>query len=94
MSFFITHVSLKRQISLFSDFIADTAQRTGILLDNCYTGKAAYGMSDLLRNKADVFKGKRIMFLHSGMLMQKTYHYCIMVILQILIMSDGRLLML
>ena len=92
--FFKMHVYLRQEISLFSDFIADTAQRTGILLDNCYTGKAAYGMSDLLRNKADVFRGKRIMFLHSGMLMQKAYHYCIMVILHILFMSDGQLLML
>ena len=64
--------NLKQETSFFSDFIADTAQQTGILLDNCYTGKAAYGMSDLLRNNADVFKGKRIMFLHSGMLMQLT----------------------
>ena len=51
---------------IFSEFIAQTAKQTGILLDNCYTSKAAYGLQQLLLNKPEVFKGRRILFIHSG----------------------------
>ncbi|KAF6032187.1 hypothetical protein EB796_009513 [Bugula neritina] len=48
------------------EYIVRTAHETGILLDNAYTGKAAYGFSQLLQNKPEVFKGRRILFLYSG----------------------------
>ena len=46
--------------------MAEAALKTGILFDNTYTGKAAYGLSDLMQNRPEVFKGRRILFVHSG----------------------------
>lgn len=47
------------------DFIITTARRTGLVLDPVYTGKAFYGMIDLLRKKL-IPKGSRILFMHTG----------------------------
>jgi len=40
------------------------AEKEGIILDYVYTGKAAAGLIDYL--KLDVFKGKNILFIHTG----------------------------
>jgi D-cysteine desulfhydrase len=47
------------------DFIEDVARRSGVILDPTYTGKALYGLSDLLRRGA--LPGcRRPLFLHTG----------------------------
>ncbi len=48
-----------------SEAIEEFAQTEGILLDNVYTGKAAAGMLDYLRN-GKVDKSKNILFIHTG----------------------------
>ena len=48
------------------EYIAKTAIETGILFDHTYTGKAVRGLTDLMQNRPEVFKGKRILFLHTG----------------------------
>ncbi|XP_067935182.1 uncharacterized protein [Watersipora subatra] len=48
------------------ELIAQVAAATGIILDTTYTGKAAFGMYELMSNRPEVFKGRRILFLHSG----------------------------
>lgn len=51
---------------LILEFVIDTASMTGQFLDTTYVGKAAYGLSQLMQNKPEVFKGKDVLFLHSG----------------------------
>jgi len=46
--------------------MAKSSAQTGVILDNTYTAKAAFGLKDLMQNKPEVFKGKRILFLHTG----------------------------
>jgi len=48
------------------ELISKSATETGVMLDNSYTGKAVYGLRDLMQNKPEVFKGRRILFIHSG----------------------------
>ncbi|KAH3841240.1 hypothetical protein DPMN_114699 [Dreissena polymorpha] len=48
------------------DFILEVASSTGIMLDPVYTGKAVYGLVKELNTNPDMFKGKRILFLHTG----------------------------
>jgi len=64
------------------DFVVAVARSTGILLDPTYTGKAANGLLKELTNNPHRFRGRRILFLHTGIL------WCIIpfVILTILIM--------
>ena len=49
-----------------SDFVVNVASSTGVMLDPVYTGKAALGLVKELQNSSDTFKGKRILFLHTG----------------------------
>lgn len=49
-----------------AEFVARVARETGIILDRTYTGKAACGMIDLMKNRPEVFKGRRVMFFNSG----------------------------
>ncbi len=46
-------------------FYSEFAQKEGVLLDPCYTGKAFQGMLTELRRSPERF-GKKILFLHSG----------------------------
>lgn len=46
-------------------FISKFAASTGILLDQVYTGKAAYAMFDLL-NKNQIERGSKIVLIHTG----------------------------
>ncbi|KAL4227590.1 hypothetical protein ACF0H5_013033 [Mactra antiquata] len=48
------------------DFIINVSTSTGILLDPVYTGKAVKGMVYELNNNPDMFKGNRILYLHTG----------------------------
>lgn len=41
------------------------ARREGILLDPCYTGKAFYGLIDLVK-KGSISQGETVIFLHTG----------------------------
>jgi D-cysteine desulfhydrase family pyridoxal phosphate-dependent enzyme len=46
--------------------LADVALKTGIILDPVYTGKAWYGfMRDVVEN-ADKWRGRRVVFVHTG----------------------------
>lgn len=47
-------------------YIRDVARSTGILLDPVYTGKALYGLSREWQANPDRFRGRRILFLHTG----------------------------
>ena len=47
-------------------FIRDVAECTGILLDPVYTGKAAYGLRHEIAARPLLFKGRRILFVHTG----------------------------
>lgn len=50
-----------KEMRFFLDFLLDE----GIILDHVYTGKACYGMIDLLKRFPDRF-GKTILFVHTG----------------------------
>jgi D-cysteine desulfhydrase len=41
------------------------ARKEGILLDPCYTGKAFYGLMDLVK-KGEIRQGETVIFLHTG----------------------------
>jgi len=63
----VTHIyELIINVSDFSDFVVSVANYTGIILDPTYTGKAAYGLTKELANNLDMFKGRIILFLHTG----------------------------
>lgn len=49
-------------------FLLETTRKTGLLFDTTYSGKAFYGMMDMIKNKAE-FKNKKILFWHTGGLM-------------------------
>lgn len=46
-------------------FIMDFARDEGIILDHVYTGKALFGMADLLNRHPEKF-GQKILFVHTG----------------------------
>lgn len=49
------------------DFISDFALETGIVLDPVYSGKALYHfLHEVLAGDPDMFRGKNIMFVHTG----------------------------
>lgn len=50
------------------DLIKNIARHTGIILDHTYTGKAFYGMIEILKRSPEM-KSKKILFLHTGGLM-------------------------
>ncbi|KAF6032189.1 hypothetical protein EB796_009515 [Bugula neritina] len=84
-------VSVDDVISLYFDYVipeygmnipcqlelmAKSAAQTGVILDNTYTAKAAFGLKDLMQNKPEVFKGKRVLFLHTELeVTQSTQNY-------------------
>lgn len=47
------------------NFICDVNAQTGVPLDPVYTGKALYGLIDLIRHGA-IGKGSRVLFIHTG----------------------------
>lgn len=46
--------------------IQDIVSHEGIVLDPCYSGKAWYGMINLIHDKIDIYKGKDVLFWHTG----------------------------
>ncbi|ESO95839.1 hypothetical protein LOTGIDRAFT_175080 [Lottia gigantea] len=48
------------------DFLTEVGSKTGIMLDPVYTGKAAFGLVQLLEQLPEMFKGRRILFIHTG----------------------------
>ncbi|XP_052103571.1 uncharacterized protein LOC127737078 [Mytilus californianus] len=48
------------------EFIQSVSENTGIILDPCYTGKAANGLVQELTSNPDRFQGNRILFIHTG----------------------------
>lgn len=48
------------------ELMVKSAEQTGVVLDNIYTAKAANELKELMQNKPEVFKGNRILFLHTG----------------------------
>ena len=65
---FVRHIfSLKNLLNvIITDFVVSVGSSTGIMLDPVYTGKAARGLVKELQNNPDIFKGDRILFLHTG----------------------------
>jgi len=47
-------------------FVKDVAAATGIVLDPVYSGKAAYGMLKDMSNNPTKWKGRKVLFLHTG----------------------------
>ena len=47
-------------------FLRRVAKSTGVLLDPVYSGKAAFAMTRMLREEPWRFKGKTILFVHTG----------------------------
>jgi D-cysteine desulfhydrase len=47
-------------------FIAEFARDTGVVLDPVYSGKALYGFYQLLLLQPEQFRGKRVLFWHTG----------------------------
>ncbi len=48
------------------EFILDVARQSGVLLDHVYTGKALYYFEQAARADPDRFRGKRVLFWHTG----------------------------
>jgi len=48
------------------DLVMSSMSTTGIPICTTYTGKATYGMLDLMHSKPEVFQGKNVMFMHTG----------------------------
>ena len=46
--------------------IRDVAGRTGIILDPVYSGKAFFGLKNEWAGNPDRFRGRRVLFLHTG----------------------------
>ncbi|XP_022093838.1 bifunctional D-cysteine desulfhydrase/1-aminocyclopropane-1-carboxylate deaminase, mitochondrial-like [Acanthaster planci] len=48
------------------EFIFDVAATTGIILDPVYTGKAAFYLIKMMKERPEAFRGKKILFIHTG----------------------------
>ena len=48
------------------DFVAEVSLKTGIVLDPVYTGKAVKGMVEEMTRNPQRFKGRKIVYLHTG----------------------------
>jgi D-cysteine desulfhydrase family pyridoxal phosphate-dependent enzyme len=47
-------------------FISRFARATGVVLDPCYTGKAMRALLEDMRQAPELFKGRRVLFIHTG----------------------------
>ena len=50
------------------EFLLETTRKTGLIFDTTYSGKAFYGMMDIIKNNSEM-KNKKILFWHTGGLM-------------------------
>lgn len=48
------------------EIIMQVARTTSIIVDPVYSGKAVVGMLDLMKNKPNVFLGRKLLFVHTG----------------------------
>ncbi|XP_022093834.1 bifunctional D-cysteine desulfhydrase/1-aminocyclopropane-1-carboxylate deaminase, mitochondrial-like isoform X2 [Acanthaster planci] len=48
------------------DKVAEICAKTGIIIDPIYTGKSVHHLIQLTREKPDMFKGSKILFVHTG----------------------------
>ena len=48
------------------ELVLDSMKFTGVGLCTTYTGKTAFGMTDLMRTRPEVFQGKNVLFIHTG----------------------------
>ncbi|XP_038050468.1 bifunctional D-cysteine desulfhydrase/1-aminocyclopropane-1-carboxylate deaminase, mitochondrial-like isoform X2 [Patiria miniata] len=48
------------------DMVAEICAKTGIIIDPVYTGKSVYHLLRLTREEPDMFKGNKILFVHTG----------------------------
>jgi 1-aminocyclopropane-1-carboxylate deaminase/D-cysteine desulfhydrase-like pyridoxal-dependent ACC family enzyme len=46
--------------------VLDVAQASGIVLDPVYSGKALHCMLERIRAQPEAWKGKRVLFIHTG----------------------------
>ena len=51
---------------LFLDFALEVSRQTGIILDPVYTVKAVKGLLAEMRDNPERFKGRRILYIHTG----------------------------
>lgn len=60
-------------------FIANVAKTTGVILDPVYCGKAAFGFAETVKKNPSLWKGKKILFLHTGGLLGRCmrFHLCV-----------------
>jgi D-cysteine desulfhydrase len=49
-----------------NSIIKEAAREDGLILDPIYTGKAFWGMDDIIMSNRNKFKGKKILFWHTG----------------------------
>lgn len=48
-------------------YIGETARRTGVVFDGCYSGKALYAFSQHARSHPETYRrGQKLMFVHTG----------------------------
>lgn len=47
-------------------FIRAVAEKTSIVVDPVYSGKALYGLSKEIQKDPDAWKGHKILFIHTG----------------------------
>ena len=50
--------------------LTDVSSTTGIMLDPVYTVKAVKGMLEEMAHRPERFKGRRVLFVHTGMYVQ------------------------
>ncbi|XP_065176486.1 uncharacterized protein LOC135806252 isoform X2 [Sycon ciliatum] len=48
------------------DLVLSVSRSTGVILDPVYTGKAAYGLQQMMLKQPERFKGRRVLFIHTG----------------------------
>lgn len=51
---------------VIAGLLTDVASTTGILLDPVYTVKAVRGMLEEMAHHPERFKGRRVLFVHTG----------------------------
>ncbi len=65
-SFFDDHQTLLKVDFLFAEQLIEIGQSTGVILDPVYTLKATRGMLQEMSENPSRFKGRRVLFLHTG----------------------------
>ena len=56
------------RVMQFAGLLTEVSSTTGILLDPVYTLKAVKGMLEEMAHRPERFKGRRVLFVHTGTL--------------------------